>query len=398
VTNTQLSILDLVPISSGSNAAAALHNTIDLARRAEAAGYQRYWIAEHHLNPGVAGTSTPIVILLVAGATTTIRVGSGAVQLGHQTPLSVVEQFGLIDALHPGRLDLGLGRSTFRRRPKATSDSPAADPSAERSSDVARRTERGLLLPARVSLARVLKSPRFAMTSRLLQQPNAETPEYADQVDQILALLAGTYRSAEGAEAHVVPGEGADVEVWILGSSAGVSAEVAGERGLPFGANYHLSPGSVLEAVDAYRAAFRPSATLDAPKVLVSADVVVGPDDETAHELASGYGSWVLSIRTGSGAIAFPTPQEAARHEWTDEERALVKDRIDTQIVGSPATAADQLEVLAEETGADELLITTITHDHDDRVRSYLLLAEEWARRVFVQKPAATVGFCTNRI
>jgi luciferase family oxidoreductase group 1 len=232
-----------------------------------------------------------------------------------------------------------------------------------------------------VSLARILKSPRFAMIAGLLQQPNAETPEYAEQVDQILALLAGTYRSADGAEAHVVPGEGADVEVWILGSSAGVSAEVAGERGLPFGANYHLSPGAVLEAVDAYRAAFRPSATLAAPKVLVSADVVVGPDDETARELASGYGSWVLSIRTAAGAIAFPTPQEAARHQWTDEERALVKDRIDTQVVGSPATAADQLEILAEETGADELLITTITHDHDDRVRSYQLLAEEWARR-----------------
>lgn len=382
MTSTRLSVLDLVPISSGSDAAAALRNTIDLARHAEAAGYQRYWIAEHHLNPGVAGTSTPIVILLVAGATSTIRVGSGAVQLGHQTPLSVVEQFGLIDALHPGRIDLGLGRSTFRRRPKSSgADTPPADPFAGRGSDVTRRTERGLLLPARVSLARVLKSPRFAMISGLLQQPNAETPEYADQVDQILALLAGTYRSADGAEAHVVPGEGAEVEVWILGSSAGVSAEVAGERGLPFGANYHLSPGAVLEAVDAYRAAFRPSATLDAPKVLVSADVVVGPDDATAHELASGYGSWVLSIRTAAGAIAFPTPQEAARHEWTDDERALVTDRIETQIVGSPATAADQLEILAEETGADELLITTITHDHHDRVRSYQLLAEEWARR-----------------
>jgi luciferase family oxidoreductase group 1 len=220
------------------------------------------------------------------------------------------------------------------------------------------------------------------MIAGLLQQPGAVTPEYADQVDQVLALIAGTYQSADGAEAHVVPGEGANVEVWILGSSAGVSAEVAGERGLPFGANYHLSPGFVLEAVAAYREAFRPSARLAAPKVLVSADVVVGPDDETARELAAGYGSWVLSIRTGSGAIAFPTPQEAARHEWTDDERALVKDRIDTQIVGSPATAADQLEILAEETGADELLVTTITHDHRDRVRSYELLAEEWARRV----------------
>jgi alkanesulfonate monooxygenase SsuD/methylene tetrahydromethanopterin reductase-like flavin-dependent oxidoreductase (luciferase family) len=388
VTTAGLSVLDLVPIVSGSDAAGALHNTIDLARHAEAAGYRRYWIAEHHLNPGVAGTSTPIVILLVAGATTTIRVGSGAVQLGHQTPLSVVEQFGLIDALHPGRIDLGLGRSTFRR-PKPNPDSQPTDSSAKRR-EVTRRTERGLLLPAPVSLARLLKSPRFAMITGLLQQPGAVAPEYADQVDQVLALIAGTYRTAEGAEAHVVPGEGADVEVWILGSSGGVSAEVAGERGLPFGANYHLSPGFVLEAVEAYRAAFRPSATLAVPKVLVSADVVVGPDDATARELASGYGSWVLSIRSGAGAIPFPTPQEAARHEWTDDERALVQDRIDTQIVGSPATAADQLEILAEETGADELLITTITHDHADRVRSYQLLAEEWARRAVSAETANT--------
>ena len=118
----------------------------------------------------------------------------------------------------------------------------------------------------------------------------------------------------------------------------------------------------------------------------MSADVVVGSDDETARELASGYGSWVLSIRSGAGAIAFPTPEEAARHEWTEDERALVKDRIDTQIVGSPTTAADQLEILAAETGADELLITTITHDHHDRVRSYELLAEEWTRRAVSAK------------
>jgi alkanesulfonate monooxygenase SsuD/methylene tetrahydromethanopterin reductase-like flavin-dependent oxidoreductase (luciferase family) len=378
---TQLSVLDLVPITSGSDAAGALRNTVDLARHAEASGYVRYWLAEHHLNPGVAGTSTPIVIQLVAGATDTIRVGSGAVQLGHQTPLAVVEQFGLIDALHPGRIDLGLGRSGFRRKPAPDSTTTAPRPFTGRGRDVAERTERGLLLPASVSLAKLLKSPRFTMISGLLQQPGAETPDYAEQVDQILALLAGTYRTADGTEGHVVPGEGADVEVWVFGSSGGASAEVAGARGLRFAANYHLSPGSVLEAVNAYREAFQPSATLAEPKVVVSADVVVGPDDATAHELASGYGAWVLSIRTGKGAIEFPSPHEAASHEWTDEERALVKDRIDTQIVGSPAMAADQLEVLAEETGADEIVVTTITHDHHDRVRSYELLAEEWARR-----------------
>ena len=384
-----LSVLDLVPISSGSSAPEAIANTLDLARQAEALGYRRYWIAEHHLNPGVAGTSPALIVTLVAGATTTIRVGSGAVQLGHHTPLSVVEQFGIIDAVHPGRIDLGLGRSSFRRPPGTANGGPSTDLDRERGSDVARRTERGLLIPARFSLAGLLRSPRFALHKKLLQQPGAETPDYAEQIADILALLEGTYRSADGVEAHIVPGEGATVDIWILGSSGGQSARVAGERGLPFAANYHVSPSSVLEGVEAYRAAFRPSARLDRPYVLVSADVVVGDDEEQARELATGYGLWVRSIRSGAGAIAFPTPQEAAGHEWTDDDLALVTDRVETQIVGSAATAADQLEVLVAETSADELLITTITHDHRDRVRSYQLLAEEWDRRAV----SSTSGF-----
>jgi luciferase family oxidoreductase group 1 len=182
-------------------------------------------------------------------------------------------------------------------------------------------------------------------------------------------------------EAHVVPGEGADLQLWILGSSGGESANVAGHNGLRFAANYHVSPATVLEAADGYRAAFRPSAILDRPYISVSADVVVAPDESTARELATGYGLWVRSIRTASGAIQFPTPDEARGQVWTDEDRALVEDRIETQFVGSPGQVADQLEVLRDATGADELIITTITHDHADRVRSYELLAQEWARR-----------------
>jgi luciferase family oxidoreductase group 1 len=375
-----LSVLDLVPIASGSSAAAALHHTVELAQRAEALGYRRYWIAEHHLNTGVAGTAPPLVIALVAGATRTIRVGSGAMQLGHQTPLSVVEQFGLLDALHPGRIDLGLGRSTFRR-PRSADGSRPADPYGGRGAPTARRTERGLLIPARVSMARLLASPRFALQAELLQQPGAQTPEYAEQVDDILALLTGTYSSPAGGEAHVVPGEHAGVEVWIVGSSAGVSAEVAGRRALPFAASYHITPASVLDAVVAYRDAFCPSPTLPAPRVLVSADVVVATDDASARRLASPYGLWVRNIRVGAGAVPYPTPEEAAAHEWDDDDRALVVDRVDTQIVGSPATAADQLEVLVDETGADELMITTMTHDPADRLRSYELLAAEWSAR-----------------
>lgn len=370
-----LGVLDLVPIPSGSTAADALRNSIDLAQQAERLGYARYWFAEHHLNPGVAGTSPAVVLALTANATSTIRLGSGAVQLGHRTALNTVEEFGLLDALHPGRLDLGLGRSGGRPPGEPKSPLPTATPVVDG------HAPNGLRIPPRFSFAYLLGSPRIALQRKLLLLPGAESQDYAEQIDDVLALLAGTYRSPEGVEAHVVPGEGADVEVWILGSSGGESAEVAGARGLRFAANYHVSPGTVLEAAEGYRAAFKPSDILDKPYVSVSADVVVAEDDDTARELATGYGAWVRSIRTAEGAIQFPTPAEARAHPWTDEDRALVQDRLDTQFVGSPSLVADRLEQLQEATGADELLITTITHDHHDRVRSYELLAQEWRRR-----------------
>ncbi|WP_037636998.1 LLM class flavin-dependent oxidoreductase [Streptomyces katrae] len=365
-----LGVLDLVPVPSGSTAAEALHHSIDLARQTEAFGYARYWFAEHHLNPGVAGTSPAVVLALTASATSTIRLGSGAVQLGHRTALSTVEEFGLIDALHPGRLDLGLGRSPGRP-PQRTSQEPPFEG----------YTPNGLRIPARFSFAHLLGHPRVALQQRLLNLPGARPQDYAEQVDDLLALLRGDYRSPEGVEAHAVPGEGADVQVWILGSSGGVSAETAGRNGLRFAANYHVSPASVLEAADGYRAAFKPSADLGRPYLTVSADVVVAEDDATARELATGYAPWVRSIRTAEGAIPFPTPAQARALPWTEADRTLVADRVETQFVGSARTVADHLERLQEATGADELLITTITHDHADRVRSYRLLAEEWQRR-----------------
>ena len=371
---TPLTVLDLVPISSGSTAAQALRNSIDLAQAAERLGYARYWFAEHHLNPGVAGTSPAVVLALTAAATSTIRIGSGAVQMGHRTALSTVEEFGLIDALHPGRLDLGLGRSGGRPRQRepALVGAPRKDNT---------RMPNGLLIPPRFSLEHLLGTPRFQMAKTLLQLPGAQSQDYAEQVGDILALLRGTYRSPDGVEAHVVPGEDADVQVWILGSSGGQSAEVAGANGLRFAANYHVSPATVIEAVDGYRAAFRPSADLGRPYLSVSADVVVAEDEATARELAAGYGLWVRSIRSGEGAIAFPTPEQARAHTWTAADSELVADRVDTQFTGSPEQVADQLEQLREATGADELIITTITHDHADRVRSYELLAGEWNRR-----------------
>ena len=374
MTSTPLAILDLVPISSGSTAADALRNSIDLAQRAEQLGYMRYWFAEHHLNPGVAGTSPAVVLALTAAATSTIRIGSGAVQMGHRTAISTVEEFGLIDAMHPGRLDLGLGRSGGRPPQRGGGPDPAVF------GVVDGRAPNGLLIPPPFSYEGIARSPRFALQRKLLQLPNAEPQDYAEQTDDILALLRGTYVSADGFQVHVVPGELAQVQVWILGSSGGQSAEAAGKRGLRFAANYHVSPATVLEAVQGYRDCFQPG-DIDEPYVSVSADVVVAEDEATARELATGYGLWVRSIRSGEGAIAFPTPDEARRHRWTAADRSLVADRVDTQFVGSPKQVAGQLEQLRDATGADELIITTITHDHADRARSYELLADEWSRR-----------------
>jgi alkanesulfonate monooxygenase SsuD/methylene tetrahydromethanopterin reductase-like flavin-dependent oxidoreductase (luciferase family) len=379
MTSTPLAVLDLVPIPSGSTAADALRNSIDLAQQAERFGYARYWFAEHHLSPGVAGTSPAVVLALTAAATSVIRIGSGAVQLGHRTALSTVEEFGLIDALHPGRLDLGLGRSGGRPPEQYLTAVPPSGTSATEVSGG--RTPNGLLIPPRYSPEALLKSPRFALQRKLLQLPNAQPQDYGEQVDDILALLRGNYVSPDGVRARAIPGEGAAVQVWILGSSGGQSADVAGRNGLRFAANYHISPATVLEAADGYRAAFRPSAELDRPYLSVSADVVVAESEAAARELATGYGLWVRSIRTGEGAIEFPTPDEARSHICSEEDRALVADRVDTQFVGSPKQVAGQLEQLRDATGADELIITTITHDHADRVRSYQLLAQEWSRR-----------------
>ncbi|WP_261562045.1 LLM class flavin-dependent oxidoreductase [Frankia tisae] len=383
-----LSVLDLSPRSQGASAGDALRNTLDLARRTEKFGYHRYWLAEHHLVPGVVSSAPAVVIALVADATTRIRVGSGAVQMGHHTAVTVVEEFGTLAQIHPARIDLGLGRPAVDRlfatangngQPPG-SDQPAAAPApaapAPAAPAPAATVIDGLLLPApprmRVNAERLRR--QFALVG---YRPGAGD-EYGQQVRDIQAFLRGDYRTAEGERLTVPAAEGADLQIWVLGSSAGVSARTAGELGLPFVANYHVAPASVLEAVRAYRDAFVPSATFDRPYVMVSADVVVGPDDDTAAELASPYGLWVLSIRSGEGARPFPSPAEAAAHRWTPEERALVADRVETQFVGGPATVVRKLETLRNVTGADELIITTIAHDHADRVRSYELLAGEW--------------------
>ncbi|MGK5682770.1 LLM class flavin-dependent oxidoreductase [Actinoplanes sp. URMC 104] len=364
-----LSILDLSPLVSGGTARDALRRTLDLARRAEQFGYHRYWVAEHHLTPGVASSQPAVLLGQIAAVTERIRLGSGALQTGFLTPLAALEQFGLLDALHPGRFDLGLGRSA-QRRTSALAEPPP--PPAEA------RVVDGLLIPKHFDFTPILRSARSALYGKLLKQPGAEPLDLDDVVGDLQTLIAGPYTDDEGNEAHAVPGEGADLQLWILGSSGGESAQVAGARGLPFAANYHVAPAKVLEAVDAYRAAFKPSEVLAEPHVMVSADVVVAEDDETARRLATPYGLWVRSIRAGGGAIPFPSEQEAAAQPLSEQDRELVADRLDTQFVGTPAAVAEKLETLRRVTGADELLVTTMTYDHADRVRSFRLLAEQW--------------------
>ncbi|WP_045745424.1 LLM class flavin-dependent oxidoreductase [Actinoplanes rectilineatus] len=366
-----LSILDLAPLVAGGDVGDALRRTLDLARRAEQFGYHRYWVAEHHFTPGVASAQPALLLGQIAAVTDHIRLGSGAVQTGHQTALSIVEQFGLLDALYPGRFDLGLGRSGQAKKEALRETAKHAVPQEEQVVD-------GLLIPKPFSWAPIFASKRTALASSLLQQPGAESLPLDEILDQIFALLAGPYTDGEGNEVTAIPGAGADLEVWLLGSSGGESARTAGARGLPFAANYHVAPAKVLEAAQAYRASFVPSSSLAKPHLMVSADVLVAEDDATAQRLAVPFALWVRSIRTGLGAVPFPSIEQAEGYAWSSADDDLVADRVSTRFVGSPATVAEQLRTLQRVTGADELLVTTIAYHHPDRVRSYELLAKEW--------------------
>ncbi|MEV0080648.1 LLM class flavin-dependent oxidoreductase [Nocardia neocaledoniensis] len=373
-----LSILDLSPISEGSSAAQALRNTVDLAQHAEQWGYHRYWLAEHHF-VSVASSASLTLLGLVAAATSRIRVGTGAVQVGHHTSASIVEAFGTVDALHPGRLDLGLGRSGHRRgqfgaeKSAAKGGRPVVDAVTGRT-----RIRDGVVVPPPFDPRGITDRSRFVAGLEALQQPGATAPDFPDQVDEVRALLDGTF-TVDDIALRAVPGEGAQVQLWLFGSTAGESAEVAGRLGLPFAAAYHVAPGTALDAVEAYRAAFRPSAALAEPHVIVSADVVVAADDATARHHASTYGHWVHSIRSGSGASEYLDPGTAA--PLTADQLRLVEDRLAAQIVGSPDTVTERLEALVRVTGAAELLVTTITHDHADRLESHRLLADAWGLR-----------------
>lgn len=359
-----LSILDLAPISAGSDAVTALHNTVDLARHAEQWGFQRYWVAEHHF-VSVASSSPAVLVGQIAAATERIRVGTAAVQLGHTTAAAVVESFGTLAAFHPGRIDLGVGRSG-QKRAEAVRDKPREPRPPREWHEVD-----GVVVPTPYDISALMRDPRLRSRMAVLQQPEAVTPDFAEQLDDILAMLEGRYEIAT-----VVPGAGAGLTPWVFGSSKGQSARIAAARGLPFVASYHLTPATALEAIEVYRNGFTPSEHLSEPYVAVSADVVVAEDEATARHLASSYGHWVYSVRAGGGAAPYPDPAECG--PLSDEQLEVVRDRIATQFVGDPDQVAARLEALQRVSGADELVVTSVTHRHEDRLRSHQLIAERW--------------------
>jgi alkanesulfonate monooxygenase SsuD/methylene tetrahydromethanopterin reductase-like flavin-dependent oxidoreductase (luciferase family) len=366
--NVPLSILDLSPVSEGSDAATALHNTVDLAQHAEQWGYKRFWIAEHHF-VAVASSSPAVLIGQIAAATNGIRVGAAAVQLGYTTAVAVVESFGTLEAFYPGRIDLGVGRSGQRRREALEDHTPKPKPPTEW------RDVDGVIVPPAFEVSVLMRNRRLQARMSVLQQPEAVAPDFARQVGDILAMLDGTYE-VDGVDAHATPGEHRGLTPWVFGSSKGQSAQVAGARGLPFVASYHITPATALEAIDVYRASFRRSAGLSEPYVVVSADVVVADDTATARHLASSYGHWVYSIRAGDGAVPYPDPETVTM--LTVDQADVVKDRVATQFVGDPDEVADKLDTLQRVTTADELVITSVTHRHVDRLRSHELIAKAW--------------------
>lgn len=376
MTRVPLSILDLIPVAVGSTGQSALATTVELARAAEECGYHRFWVAEHHLAPGVASSSPGVLAAIIAGHTSTIRVGSGAVLLSTTSPLIAAEQFGTTSAFYPGRIDLGVGRAFTLSSNKNPTESSGTQANPQDSGVRESVVLDSVVFPA--------PSPRLndsALRERFLAEQKvvsaSRTPApFGDEVDLILGLQRGQYADATGRK-YVSPAvSGSDFELYVLASSGGESAVVAAQRGLPLVANYHVSPATTRETIAAYRENFVPG-VLAQPYVIVSVDVLVAQSTERARRIAAPFGQWVASIRAGrSGAEPYAAP-ESVRHlsQW---EQLLVADRVATRFVGTAERVVEQLAGLQRVTGADELLTTTVAHSHLDRVTSLRLLAEQW--------------------
>jgi luciferase family oxidoreductase group 1 len=326
-----LSVLDLAPVPDGGSAGDALRATIDLAVRAERLGFRRFWVAEHHNMPGIASSAPPVLIGHIADATSVMRVGSGGVMLPNHVSLVVAEQFGMLEALHPGRIDLGIGRA------------PGTD---------------------QVTAAALRRSPE-----------GLSADDFPDQLMDLLGFFTGRWpENHPFAQITAVPGRGNLPAMWLLGSS-GYSAQVAGLLGLPFAFAHHFMPANTLPALALYREHFRPSEVLDHPYAMVAAAVVCAETDDRARFLAGSGALSFLRLRSGRPGPV-PSPEEAAAYPYDELERAFVEDRQASQIVGSPETVSCQITELLAATAADELMITTMVYDPADRLRSFELVAD----------------------
>lgn len=319
------SVLDLAPITEGSNAANSFRNTLDLAQHSERWGYQRYWLAEHHGMPGIASAATAVLMAHVAAGTSTIRVGAGGIMLPNHSPLVIAEQFGTLESLHPGRIDLGLGRA------------PGSD----------------------------------QVTARALRRNLAsDSDQFPNDVVELM-----DYFSAQPQQAvRAVPGQGLNVPIWILGSSL-FGAQLAAALGLPYAFASHFAPAMMMQAIDFYRSNFQPSAQLQKPYVMLGFGVFAADTDEEAKFVATSQQQAFVNLRSGRPA-RLPPPMGDYLQHISPQAQALLDHSLSCSAIGAPDTVAQQLSAFIARTGADELMITSQIFDHTARLRSYEITAQ----------------------
>ena len=322
---TALSVLDLAPVPQGATPADALHRALDLARHAETLGFQRYWVAEHHNMIGIASAATAVVIGYIAGGTSSIRVGAGGIMLPNHSPLVIAEQFGTLESLYPGRIDLGLGRA------------PGTD----------------------------------QRTLRALRRDPMTADSFPQDVLELQALLGPLQ---PGQTVQAVPGTGLEVPLWILGSST-FGAQLAGMLGLPYAFASHFAPDSLMQALSVYRSHFKPSRQLDHPHAMVGCNVIVADTDAEAMRLfTSVQQSFARMLRGARGQL--PPPIDDISAFWSRPEQAQASNMLACSFVGSPETVRRGLEAFVARTDANELMVASAIFDQTARVRSYELLAE----------------------
>ncbi|HJP68037.1 MAG TPA: LLM class flavin-dependent oxidoreductase [Sphingomicrobium sp.] len=319
-----LSVLDLAPITEGSDARTALKNAASLARRAEQLGYSRYWMAEHHSMPGIASAATAVALAYVGAQTSTIRIGSGGVMLPNHAPLIIAEQFGTLEALYPGRIDLGLGRA------------PGTDQAAA-----------------------------FAMRRNLASDAN----QFPNDVIELIRYFRG-----ENGTVRAIPGEGANIPIYILGSSL-FGAQLAAMMGLPFAFASHFAPQMMTQAAKVYRERFEPSEQLDGPYLMLGFNCFAAESDEEAELLSTSIQQAFVALRSGQ-PTKLPPPKADFAENLPLGARSMLEDILSCSAVGSPATVKRQLSDFVDRTGADELIVTSQIYDHKKRLRSYELLME----------------------